>query len=95
MATPHGLWESTFLKRKSHLDLPRNAPISIFSKQVHPEWTHDTISSNMFPPIVMFGFRRNPDVAGNGRSGGWECVWLIAIDYHTVAGTARVECKGD
>ena len=45
--------------------------------------------------IVMCGFRRNPDVAGNGRSGGWECVWLIAIDYHTAAGTAGVECKGD
>ena len=43
----------------------------------------------------MFRFRRNPDVAGNGRSGGRKCVRLIAIDYHTVAGTARVECKGD
>ena len=53
MATPHGPWESTFLKRKFHLDLPRNAPISIFSKQVHPEWTHNTISSNMFPPISL------------------------------------------
>ena len=43
----------------------------------------------------MFGFRRNPDVAGNGGSGGQKHVWLIAIDYHTVAGTAGVECKGD
>ena len=34
-------------------------------------------------------------MAGSGRSGGWEHVWLIAIDYHTVAGTAGVECKGD
>ena len=34
-------------------------------------------------------------MAGNGRSGGWERVQLIAIDYHTVAGTAGVECKGD
>ena len=25
---------------------------------------------------------------------GQECVWLIAIDYHTVAGTAGVKCKG-
>ena len=44
---------------------------------------------------VMFGFQRNPDVAGNGRSGGREHVRLIAIDYHTVTGTAGVECKGD
>ena len=29
------------------------------------------------------------------RSGGWERVQLIAIDYHTVAGTAGAECKGD
>ena len=43
----------------------------------------------------MFGFRRNPDVAGNGGSGGRKRVWPIAIDYRTVAGTARVECKGD
>ena len=34
-------------------------------------------------------------MAGNGRSGGWERVRLIAIDYYTVAGTAGVECKGD
>ena len=34
-------------------------------------------------------------MAGSGRSGGWERVRLIAIDYHTVAGTAGVECKGD
>ena len=42
---------------------------------------------------VTFGFRRNPDVARDKRSGGWEHVQLIAIDYHTAAGTARVECK--
>ena len=36
-----------------------------------------------------------PDVTGNGRSRGRERVWLIAIDYHTVAGTAGAECKGD
>ena len=29
------------------------------------------------------------------KVGGREHVWLIAIDYHTVAGTAGVECKGD
>ena len=34
-------------------------------------------------------------MAGNGRSGGQECVQLIAIDYHTAAGTAGAECKGD
>ena len=34
-------------------------------------------------------------MARNGRSGGQERVWLIAIDYHTVAGTARAESKGD
>ena len=34
-------------------------------------------------------------MAGNGRSGGRECIQLIAIDYHTVTGTARAECKGD
>ena len=45
--------------------------------------------------IVMFGFQRNPDMAGNGRLGGQEHVQLIAIDYHTVAGTAGAECKGD
>ena len=43
----------------------------------------------------MFGFQRNPDIARNGRLGGRERVQLIAIDYHTVAGTAGVECKGD
>ena len=43
----------------------------------------------------MFRFRRNPDVARNGGSEGWERIWLIAIDYHTVTGTARAECKGD
>ena len=56
VATPHGLWESTFLKRKSHSDLPRNDPTSIFSKQAHPEWTHTTISSNMFSPISLILF---------------------------------------
>ena len=45
--------------------------------------------------IVMFGFQRNPDMARHGRLGGWKRVRLIAIDYHTVAGTAGVECKGD
>ena len=35
------------------------------------------------------------NMAGNRRSGGWEHVQLIAIDYHTVAGTAGAECKGD
>ena len=34
-------------------------------------------------------------MARNGRSGGQEHVRLIAIDYHTVTGTARAECKGD
>ena len=34
-------------------------------------------------------------MAGNRRSGGWERIQLIAIDYHIVAGTARAECKGD
>ena len=34
-------------------------------------------------------------MAGNRRSGGQEYVQLIAIDYHTVAGTAGTECKGD
>ena len=34
-------------------------------------------------------------MAGHGRSGGWKRVRLIAIDYHTVAGTAGAECKGD
>ena len=46
-------------------------------------------------PLVTFGFQRNPDVAGNRRSGVRKHVWLIAIDYHTVAGTAGTECKGD
>ena len=32
-------------------------------------------------------------MAGDERSGGWERVWLIAIDYHTAASTAGVECK--
>ena len=44
---------------------------------------------------VTCGFQRNPDIAGNRRLGGRECVQLIAIDYHTVAGTAGAECKGD
>ena len=43
----------------------------------------------------MFGFQRNPDVAGNGRSGGQEHIRLIAIDYHTATGTAGAEYKGD
>ena len=44
---------------------------------------------------VTFGFRRNPDVTGNGRSEGQKRVRPIAIDYCTVAGTARAGCKGD
>ena len=44
---------------------------------------------------VTFGFRRNPDAARNGRSGGRKRVRPIAIDYCTVAGTAGAECKGD
>ena len=44
---------------------------------------------------VTFGFRRNPDVAGNGRLGGRKHIRPIAIDYRTVAGTAGAECKGD
>ena len=44
---------------------------------------------------VTFRLRRNPDVAGHGRLGGRKCIRLIAIDYHTVTGTARAECKGD
>ena len=44
---------------------------------------------------VMFGFRRNPDVAGNGRSEGWKRVRPIAIDYRTVTGTAGAGYKGD
>ena len=45
--------------------------------------------------LVMFGFRRNPNVARNGRSEGRKCIQLIAIDYRTVAGTAGAEYKGD
>ena len=41
----------------------------------------------------MFGFRRNPDVAGNGGSGGQKRVRPIAIDYRTVAGTAGADAK--
>ena len=44
---------------------------------------------------VTFGFQRNPDVARNGGSEGRKRVRPIAIDYCTVAGTARAECKGD
>ena len=46
-------------------------------------------------PPVTFRFRRNPDVAGNGRSEDRKRVRLIAIDYRTVAGTAGAGCKGD
>ena len=49
----------------------------------------------MFLQTVTFGFQRNPDVAGNGGSGGRKHVRPIAIDYRTVAGTAGAECKGD
>ena len=45
--------------------------------------------------IVTFRFQRNPDIAGNGGSGGWKRVRLIVIDYRTVAGTAGAECRGD
>ena len=41
----------------------------------------------------MFRFQRNLNVAGDERSGGWECDQLIAIDYHTATGTAGAECK--
>ena len=44
---------------------------------------------------VTFRFQRNLDMAGNGRLGGWEHVWLIAIDYQAATGTAGTECKGD
>ena len=44
---------------------------------------------------TTFGFRRNPDVARNGRSEGRKRVRLIAIDYRTVAGTAGAGYKGD
>ena len=44
---------------------------------------------------VTFGFRRNPDVAGNGRSEGRKRVRPIAIDYCTVTGTTGAGCKGD
>ena len=46
-------------------------------------------------PYVTCRFQRNPDVAGNRRLGGWECVQLIAIDYHAATGTASTEYKGD
>ena len=29
------------------------------------------------------------------KVGGWECVWLIAIDYHAVTGTAGTGYRGD
>ena len=44
---------------------------------------------------VTFGFRRNPDVARDGRSEGRKRVRPIAIDYRTVAGTAGAGYKGD
>ena len=44
---------------------------------------------------VTFGFQRNPDVAGNGRSEGQKRIRPIAIDYRTVAGTAGAGYKGD
>ena len=67
----------------------RNIPLG-FSQYIH-----NKLSVNSLSMCVTFGFRRNPDVAGNGRLGGRKRVRLIAIDYHTVAGTAGVECKGD
>ena len=45
--------------------------------------------------VVTFGFRRNPDIAGNGRLEGRKRVRPIAIDYRTVAGTAGAGYKGD
>ena len=51
--------------------------------------------SSCIPYPVTFGFLRNPDVAGNGRSEGRKRVRPIAIDYCTVAGTAGAGCKGD
>ena len=53
---------------------------------------HQTLN---LPPGVTFRFRRNPDVAGNGRSEGRKRVQPIAIDYRTVAGTAGAGYKGD
>ena len=53
------------------------------------------VDSTVLSVIVTFGFRRNPDVAENGRSEGRKRVRPIAIDYRTVAGTARAECEGD
>ena len=44
---------------------------------------------------VTFGFLWNPNVAENGRSEGRKRVRPIAIDYHTVAGTAGAGCKED
>ena len=51
--------------------------------------------SLLFCTFVTSGFLQNPDVAGNGGSGGQKRVRPIAIDYRTVAGTAGAECKGD
>ena len=31
-------------------------------------------------------------MAGDKRSGGWEHVWLIAIDYRSATGTAGTRC---
>ena len=48
--------------------------------------------------IESLCYMRIPKESGRGREqkvGGQECVWLIAINYHTVTGTARVGCKGD
>ena len=63
--------------------------------QALPEQDTRETEDQRWPDGVTFGFRRNPDVARNGRLGGWKRVWPIAIDYRTVAGTAGAECKGD
>ena len=74
----------------SLLSLPTSEPFSMALVGMMTSLTTNTNSGT-----VMFGFLRNPDIAGNRRLGVWKRVWLIAIDYHTVAGTAGVECKGD
>ena len=106
---PHGCytWEPT----QSGWDVgvpPGIAPIiqigytSIFGRpgslvllDSSPHRALDNLGENSNSPNVTFGFRRNPDIAGNGWSEGQKRVWLIAIDYRTVAGTARAGCKGD
>ena len=38
------------------------------------------------------GIRTLPETEGWG---GWKRIWPIAINYCTVTGTARAECRGD